>query len=597
MKHLPLALLAALVALAAPTAASGQATAPAAGLGLKRPSSPMGTIVQRSAERSRRDNDEKRRNGMIHTGIGPFTVTQVDIPATDPGDGFFTGTGFLERIQIMTPFGFDPNGPELPLILVFNGWGLSANSFFNGMSTIPDEANVRGWMVVAVTCLDDKSYGWITGQTGVEVAMNYVDHYYPIDRDRIYGVGWSGGGGSIVSYAARHRDPTQPMLAAVATNAGSYDLENTYFWVPSSIKTLMEHPNLFQGPPSGGTLFNYERTQTQTLSGVVIDPSRSQMKNLTHTPLHHVYSTDDPLLYLAGQSTKFRDYFLAEASSYSVQTFSGLPEPHTWDLLPGPATLDFFEPHRLETDIGSFRVTADRKGRYDWATVFLQTGSDFATFSCALDETTNHVTVEDVSNVTALVIEPPPTRVALGTDFSVSFSTADAQPTLLRLARVTAAPDRIMDGAIPFTAWTYDASLDDLTLTMPTGSTQLDVVFDDSSMTLKGPAEVGNSPDVHLALAGGSPAKSFFLLLGFAEAETPLTTFDPGDGRDLLVALTPLPVLVPGQLDGAGAATVDFCVPPTLAGQSIYGQFVTLPGAGTIVDELSNRIRVDVVAP
>ena len=567
----------------------------APGLGLARPNAPgMATIVQRSAERSRRDNDERRRQGIIHVGAGPYTVTQVDIPSTDPGDGFFTGTGFIERIQIMTPHGFDPNGPDLPLILVFNGWGLSAGSFFNGMSTIPDEANVRGWMVVAVTCLDDKSYGWIVGQTGVEVALDYVDHYYPVDRERIYGVGWSGGGGSILSYAARHRDPTRPMLAAVATNAGSYDLQDTYFWVPQSIKNLMEHPNLFQGPPSGATLFNYERTQTQTLAGTNVDAARSQMRNVLHTPVRHVFSTDDNLLYLAGQSVRFRDFFLAEGSDYSWQEFSGLPEPHTWDLLPGPATLDFFEAHRLETDVPAFVVTADRKGRYDWATVFLKQAGDFATFECTLDEANNGVSITGVSNVTALVLEPPTSRVALGTDFSVSFQTADPQPTLVRFAGVTAAPDRVLDGAVPFTAWTYDAAQDTLTLTIPPGATTLDVEFDDSSMRLLGPAVVAGTPDVHLDLDGGAPATPYVLLLGLAEGETPLSTWDAGDPRDLLVALSPLPVLLHGTLDGAGESALDFCVPPTLAGQSIFGQFVTLPGAGTIVDELSNRLRVDV---
>src|SRR5690606_15485391 len=53
----------------------------------------MAEVVERSAERSRRENDALRRLGVIHTGLGPYTVTQVDIPPTDPGDGFFTGTG------------------------------------------------------------------------------------------------------------------------------------------------------------------------------------------------------------------------------------------------------------------------------------------------------------------------------------------------------------------------------------------------------------------------------------------------------------------------------------------------------------------------
>ncbi|MFG0318124.1 MAG: hypothetical protein ACF8XB_12680, partial [Planctomycetota bacterium JB042] len=585
-------LLAALAPPAAPQAVPG------AGLGIGPGGTPsMAEVVLRSAERSRRENDRRRERGVIQTGIGPYTVTQVDIPATDPGDGFFTGTGFLERIQVMTPYGFDADGPDVPLIVAFNGWGLSANSFFNGMSTIPDEANVRGWMVVAVTCLDDKSYGWIVGQTGIEVALEYVDHHYPIDRDRIYGVGWSGGGGSVASYAARHRDPTAPMFAAIATNAGTYDLEDTWFWVPSSTKQIMEHPNLFQGPPSGATLYNYERTQTQSLLAGAVDLPRAQLRNLLHTPVRHVFSTDDTLPYLAAQSAHFRDAFLADGTAYSWQSFSGLPEPHTWDLLPGPATLDYFEPRTLQTDVGAFHVTADRKGRYDWATVFLQGGGDFATFECALDEAANGVVVTGVSNVTALVLEPPPTRVALGTDFSLTFSTADAAPTLVRLKRVTAAPDALTVGGAPFAAWTYDGATDELTITAPPGATTFDVAFDDTSLLLKGPATVGKSPDVHLDLAGGQAGQEYVLLLGLAEAETPLTTFDPADPRDLLVALSPLPVLLPGTLDPNGEDAIDFCVPPTLAGQSIFGQFVTLPGQTTIVDALSNRLRIDVVAP
>ncbi|MBI4882118.1 MAG: hypothetical protein HY812_21025 [Planctomycetes bacterium] len=570
-----------------------------ADLSAQPPVTGMGDVDRLSSERSRLRNDERRRRGIIYSGAGPYTVTQVIIPKTDDGSGFYTGTNFVEIIQIMTPYGFDPAGPDLPLILVFNGWGLSAFSFFNGMSDIPDEANARGWLVVAVTCLDDKSYGWIVGQIGVEVALKYVSAHYPVDEDRVYGVGWSAGGGSIASYAARHLDPAAPMLAAIATNAGSYDLVDVYDNSDSAGKAIFEHPNLFQGPPTGATLWNYLRTQTETkniATGNVIE-IQSQMRNLLNTPIYHVYSTDDTIVYLPNQSALLAQYMTTHGADYTGQTFSGLPDPHTWDLLPGPATLSWFDTHTLEREPPALSLSADRSGWYYWAKLTLLSPITFGTLLCTPDQVANHLEIGGVSNLTELRLDPPASQFNSAVDFTLTFTAANAVPIDLVIEDVPGRPSEVLQGSLPFTNWEFNAADGELALELPPGVTALSVVFGDYTGLLVGPASIAAGSNLHFDLAASTPYKPYLLLIGQAAGVVPLSLFDPGDQRDLLLSLNPLPVILPPLvLDAAAEAALDVgLVPAGLAGSTLYCQFLTFPGGATIVDEISNRLDVDVL--
>jgi N-acetylneuraminic acid mutarotase len=90
------------------------------------------------------------------------------------------------------------------------------------------------------------------------------------------------------------------------------------------------------------------------------------------------------------------------------------------------------------------------------------------------------------------------------------------------------------------------------------------------------------------------PGSLFVLLPSLTTGPTPLAIVDPLDPRVLEVGLDLVALWKVGFLDGAGAASASYPLPgdPALHGVPFHAQFVTLPGAPTLVDEVSNRTSV-----
>jgi hypothetical protein len=90
----------------------------------------------------------------------------------------------------------------------------------------------------------------------------------------------------------------------------------------------------------------------------------------------------------------------------------------------------------------------------------------------------------------------------------------------------------------------------------------------------------------------GAPFDLYALLPSTTTGPIPLAILDPLDPRSLDVGLDMLSTLVIGGMDGSGQGSVTFPLPaaPALSGVAIYTQMMTLPGAGTLVDEISNRV-------
>lgn len=516
----------------------------------------------------------------------PYTKTQITLPTS------YTGTGFAEIIQVMTPCGYDPAGPLLPLIVAWNGYGLSANSFFNGMSDIPDEANARGWLLVAVTAIDDKSFGWQNAQNNVEKAIEYVLANYRADPDRIYGVGWSAGGGSIAAYAARHLDPVKPMMAAIATNAGTYNLVNVYQSEVPAVQSIMAHPNLFQGPPSGATLWNYLRSESEdwNASGV-LEPS-SQMRNLRNVPVLHVYSTDDSIPYLPLQNLRFRDYLTAKGYSISSTAVTGAVPSHSWSLLDAVATLDFFQPLSVERSPETFEVNIDRNATYYWANVTQAMSSTFSALVANAVAATNRIELSAAVNLARIELHPDAALFDPNAAFTLAFESESANATTLVVEGVTQEPTYVLNGIALVTNWTFDAAADELELTVVgPGAWDFTVRYDAYGAALAGPAAVALGANAPLLLSGGAPGQPYFMMIGFAEGFTPLALADPTDDRYVLLGMSPLPIFFTSALGPAGSAALSLAIPNDagLLGLTLRNQFVTFPGATHLVDRISNR--------
>ena len=84
----------------------------------------------------------------------------------------------------------------------------------------------------------------------------------------------------------------------------------------------------------------------------------------------------------------------------------------------------------------------------------------------------------------------------------------------------------------------------ELVLTMPAGVTALSVLFSDYSGSLAGPSSIATGANLQFHLLGSTPNKPYILLLGQAPGVVPLSLFDPGDHRDLLISLSTLPIML-----------------------------------------------------
>ncbi|TAJ18302.1 MAG: hypothetical protein EPO68_08015 [Planctomycetota bacterium] len=89
----------------------------------------------------------------------------------------------------------------------------------------------------------------------------------------------------------------------------------------------------------------------------------------------------------------------------------------------------------------------------------------------------------------------------------------------------------------------------------------------------------------------GDPGQVYFLVPSLNTGPVPLAIVDPLDTRFLDVGLDLATVWKSGFLNGAGQASVNYGLPndAALHGVPLYAQFVTIPGAGLLIDEISNR--------
>ena len=156
-------------------------------------------------------------------GVGGFLVELQNSP-----------TAFAEEFFVQLP----PSPSKTtrsPLLVAFHKFGSTAldipvNTDFE------QECFNRNWFLVAPLGASPKSFSSISSQANTEVVIELmVDRFGAyIDSNRIYGVGFSMGGGNVMNYAARHVDPSRPMFAAIINHTGPVSLRQNYIEQPKN---------------------------------------------------------------------------------------------------------------------------------------------------------------------------------------------------------------------------------------------------------------------------------------------------------------------------------------------------------------------------
>jgi len=314
----------------------------------------------------------------------PPVTGQVYAPY--PGGGRVTQLGLLHP-QGLETFGFFRPGPvpvnessRRPLLVLFHSYNGDGDLELELLTRFSNEADLRHWYILAPdqdtvsigTPFRRKTYAGVDSQELLRITMNWVLENHPIDSQRIYGVGFSMGGGDLLGFAAQHLDPTKGAFAAVAPNAGTMCLTEEY-WRNQSSRDALRAAVGAGAAPNASNRFGYERSSALLYE----DPFGVSMLDLgapqhilnlrPSTPVQAWYQAQEPspqiltfvddLELLLGPSTS--------GGAFERREQVGLPQtfPHSWDTYDYPAVCDWLATKTLTVPRTAL-VTVGRDARY-----------------------------------------------------------------------------------------------------------------------------------------------------------------------------------------------------------------------------------------
>lgn len=328
--------------------------------------------------------------GMLNTIVNGTLVSGVSeddyIPPL-PQDGLYrivipateTQTGYLERFLLYIPAGVGPN-ERRPLLVAWHSYSHWEDEIVLD-TDFQAECEARRWYLLAPLSVHDYgqpkiNYGSLNSQSNTRDAISWVMNHVKVDRSRIYGVGFSMGGGGMATYVARHVDPTHAMFAAVVNHTGSVALHHSY---NASVPTRPVMAYVLGGTPAEA-LFTYQRSSVIHLqpSNETLLENDSMARNLKYAATRTHVASGDPLAHLATQSARFHDHL--ETFGGEVDLSSPRQQIHSWDTLDETEVCDFLAAHTLQMPMVA-KTMADQDGKYFHFDIAQQEPGDFTLFS------------------------------------------------------------------------------------------------------------------------------------------------------------------------------------------------------------------------
>ena len=319
-----------------------------------------------------------------------------------------TQTGFPERLLLGTPW--PPPTTPRPVLFFHHRFGRTHLDLTFSTSFLA-EASSRDWYVFAPLGATNKSFGSSPSQINMEVGFDLVSNLPGIffDPDRVYGVGFSMGGGSLLSYAARHTDATTPTIAAMVNHSGGTCLSHTYesdvparsileFWFGTGVPgdpdpwELARHSSIYFDPNDGP-------------SGA-FQTDDDMVRNVKDSPLWMLRASDDLIPYLSVQSDALDNHLrnvlgVVPGSSYvyNIVPFNG----HEWSMLDEAEALDFLGQFTRQLPTANTTLI-DRDGRWFFFYTTQDVGGQFSELDWDVDTGSNSLTM-NTQNLNIVTVE------------------------------------------------------------------------------------------------------------------------------------------------------------------------------------------------
>lgn len=268
-----------------------------------------------------------------------------------------TGTDWEESFLVGVPA--NPIDPA-PLLVTFHQYSASERDTYVHTDLF-SEAMDRGWYVLAPLGAHQVNCGVAYAQDNIRVVIDWLGEVVRLDPTRIYGIGFSMGGGNALNFAARNQDPDRVMFAAVVNHTGTVSIRDV--WHRAQDTSILEHPLMFGGSPYQNP-FEYAQASTIEMTPFSgIDERTDLARNLGHVPVQTWCTPGDPLQHLVRQTRALLRHLLRFGGEIDPNEERG--SRHTWDTLDEIAALDFLADQRLALPTtGTHSMLALHDGRW-----------------------------------------------------------------------------------------------------------------------------------------------------------------------------------------------------------------------------------------
>ena len=409
--------------------------------------------------------------GSFTNGRAQMQVGLTPVPKIYTVNFTSTGTPFAERVLVGLPDRASVTSPA-PVMVMFHGYNRTEGSCYVEGRELFVEAQRRGWYVIAPLGAHKRNYGIDYAQTNIEHALTFLLSALPIDSQRVYGVGFSMGGGGALSYGARHMDPNKPRFAAIVNHTGGTSTSFVYW--NSAEQHIFNDPLFFGGSPATFP-FRYSTASVIDIDFATqaIDPNTDLGRNLQPVPVLNYHADFDPNVNLVLMTQKVHTWFglIPGMESYLLTPNSA---DHLWSTMDVNTVLNFLYSKTLVTPTeGVHRLLADRDARWHHFTVTQDAAGAFTPFRWDFDSVSNRLTIDETENLQNLLVHSADLGLDTAQPVEVQMLTTDGTTETTTLTGYPVIPTTVLRGGITTVDWSWDSLAETVTLTelTPDGTT------------------------------------------------------------------------------------------------------------------------------
>jgi len=384
------------------------------------------------------------------------------------GSGSLTiGDGWPEYYEWVEPVPA-PTQP-VPLLVVFHKFGTSQLDMTVNTG-FPQEAGNQVWYAVSPLAANTQHFASLPSQVHMEaVLLDMLNRFPLIDRTRIYGVGFSMGGGSVTNYAARHLDPAKPMLAATIAMSGGFALKHTYYADPGARQYL----DFWFGTNSPGSADPFKMARSSVVN---FDPISSQVypgedlaRNLTHVPLQILRAADEKIAYQPQECDVLAAHMQSLGAvvgtnfDYQFVPFGVDAYDHRWSMMDDHWACEWLKTKTLTLPT-SASTLADRDDVYFHFFVEQDAPNAFTPFQWTLDVPNNALHLSATANLRRLTVDTLGAGLNPTQPIVLDVSTADGLSDEVVFTSVPAVPTGVTRDGSATSSWSYNSTTHEVTL-------------------------------------------------------------------------------------------------------------------------------------